>query len=416
MLRPATPHVFLALGLLLLAPLSTGASELTQSVSTQSLSVTQLREDVRFVFTQIEQVHPHAYYQVGREEILKRQETLLDHLNTPKSIAEFYRDIAAFVDGYGDDHTEVTAPGGISPLKPPVHHSHLWKFHVLPDKVGYLDFAFMDDRSRSEWQTFLEQTFTRIKNERLAGLIIDLRTNTGGDSRLGDDLLAYLADKPYRSVTRKDWRFSAVYVAQLNSVDPWGLALGNADEEPPADFKALFAQHPPKALRAALRERAPSQARRILERHAPHWLDAGQTDIGETETLTLKFTALTTPPAEMPLRFRGPVVFLIGPETFSSAVILANTVEDFHLAPLIGEETKPCNQFGEPCFLELPNSRLRLAIATAQYVRANGDASDRHGVRPSILVSPSEPDANPSRDSVVLRAQEFIHNWPGSSK
>jgi C-terminal processing protease CtpA/Prc len=269
---------------------------------------------------------------------------------------------------------------------------------------------------QASWQAFLKQTFTTIKNERLAGLVIDLRTNTGGDSRLGDDLLAYLTEKSYRSITRKDWRFSPPYVAQLNPVDPWGFALGNADEEPPADFKALLAQRPPIVLRTALRDRAPLQVKRILERHAPHWLQTDQTSVDETEILTLEFTTPTTPPAEMPLRFRGSVVFLIGPDTFSSAVILANTVEDFHLAPLIGEETKPCNQFGEPCFLELPNSRLRLAIATAQYVRANGDASSRHGVLPSIVVSPSEPSMDPSRDAVLLRAQEFIHNSQGPSK
>lgn len=37
--------------------------------------------------------------------------------------------------------------------------------------------------------------------------------------------------------------------------------------------------------------------------------------------------------------FDGPVCFLIGSRTFSSAVMLANGVGDFHLAMLIGEET-----------------------------------------------------------------------------
>jgi hypothetical protein len=313
------------------------------------------------------------------------------------------------VEGYGDDHTEVIVPRGMPRNRPPINRLHPWKFSVLPGRIGYLDFVSMGNRPK--WQKFLEQTFTTIKNEQLVGLIVDLRSNSGGDSQLGDDLLAYITDKPYRPVARKAWRFSARYVAQLNPVDPWGFALGKLDDDPPYDFKVLLAQRPPQALRKALRERAPPQAIRILERHAPHWLEADHVGIDESETLTLKITNNPIiPPAEMPLRFRGQVVFLIGPDTFSSAVILASIVEDFQLAPLIGEETKPCNQFGEPCFVELPHSRLRLAIATAQFVRANGDAYDRHGVRPTIPIKPSNPNEDPSHDPVLLRALEFFRN------
>jgi hypothetical protein len=381
----------------------------TVDAYSQPLTADQLREDIGFVFTTIEQVHPHPYHSVAREVILQRKTAQLQTASTPQTLAEFYRDIAAFVNTYDDGHTWIVRPPGVPSLKPPIHHPYPWKFSVLPDGIGYLDFVRMDSHYRPRWREFLQQTFAAIHAQKLTGLIIDLRANSGGDSQLGDDLLAYLTDKPYRPIASKAWRFSAPYVAQMNPVDPWGFALAEVDitQEPPPDIKALLAQRPPRALRIALHERAPSQTRHILERHAPHWLETDGTVGEERETLTISGSRIV-PPAEMPLRFRGPVVFLIGPDTFSSAVILANVVEDFQLASLIGEETKPCNQFGEPCFVDLPHSRLRLGIATAQFVRANGDASSRRGVIPSIPVSPSHRDSDLSRDGVVLRAQDYF--------
>jgi hypothetical protein len=381
----------------------------TVGASPPPLTSDQLREDIGFVFTTIEQVHPHPYYSVAREVILQRKTALLQTASTPQTLAEFYRDIAAFVNTYDDGHTRIVRPPGVPSLKPPVHRLYPWKFTVLPDGIGYLDFVSMGNRPK--WQKFLEQTFASIHDQKLTGLIIDLRANSGGDSQLGDDLLAYLTDKPYRPIASKAWRFSAPYVAQMNPVDPWGFVMNVLDvnQAPPPDAQALLAQRPTKVLRTALHERSPTQTRRILERHAPHWLETGPVITGESETLTLTITGNPiVPPAEMPLRFRGSVVFLIGPDTFSSAVILADIVDTFKVAPLIGEETKPCNQFGEPCFVDLPHSRLRLGIATAQFVRANGDASSRRGVIPAIPVNPSHRDSDLSRDGVVLRAQDYL--------
>ena len=55
------------------------------------------------------------------------------------------------------------------------------------------------------------------------------------------------------------------------------------------------------------------------------------------------------------MRFDGPVAFLIGPGTFSSANILANSIGDFHLAELIGRDTAEIpNNYGMACPVILP--------------------------------------------------------------
>jgi C-terminal processing protease CtpA/Prc len=79
---------------------------------------------------------------------------------------------------------------------------------------------------------------------------------------------------------------------------------------------------------------------------------------------------------------------LIGPNTFSSANMTANAIQDYHLATLVGEPTgEPVNDYGELIFLRLPNTGLSFATSTKQFVRANGDSKDPHPVLPKYTIA-----------------------------
>jgi C-terminal processing protease CtpA/Prc len=105
-------------------------------------------------------------------------------------------------------------------------------------------------------------------------------------------------------------------------------------------------------------------------------------------------------------RFTGPVCVLVGPATFSSAMMLANAVKDFRLATLVGEETGGVpTSFGEVYAFRLPNSGLSAAVSTARFVRANGDATDRRGVLPDVTVAPTPEDARTGRDPALEAAR-----------
>jgi hypothetical protein len=370
------------------------------------LPVDQLRRDAAFLQQTLEAVHPNLYFHLAKPDAVQRRKELEAQLAGGLTTADFYRLAATFVKQFGDDHTLVEAPDGVKSIEPEVVHRYRWKFQVLEGNIGYLDLAYMTDLA--DWQAFLAKTFQTIREQRLSGLVVDLRTDTGGDSRLGDDLLAYLTDKPYRSIAQKKWRFSAQWVSQLSTADPWGLEAGDPAVEPPPDFRALLRQNPPLALRRLLHDRAPPTERAILARYAPHWLDTSAPKQPENEFLTLDFSALFEPTKDGALRFTGPTCFLIGPTTFSSGVFLANTIEDFHLFPLIGAETKPCNQFGEPYRFKLPNSGLEVAVATAQYVRANGDASNPRGALPTIVVNASTSEERGAADETLSVARNWI--------
>lgn len=373
-----------------------GASEPTvAALPDQVLSPEAMRADVETLAATLAAVHPNLHFHLSPAAAAKQRDTLLAGCAAPRTARYFSERLSAYVTGFHDEHTVAYPLPGMLPKEEKPTTRVPWRFERLAADVGYIDFRTM--RDRPAWQRFLETTFRTLNAERVPALIVDLRHNPGGDSTLGEDLLGYLLVQPYRPISRKSWRFSPLFLRQMKTADPWGLEMGDPAQEPPPEYRRLFAQNPTTEFKALMRERVSPRVRQILTRHAPHWLGAAESPAPPTEILSLEFTPAAPPPPPIP-RYTGRVCFLIGPATFSSAVILANTVEDFSLAPLIGEETKPCNQFGEPYRFQLPCSGIWVDVATAQYVRANGDAANPHGVRPTLRVAPTN---SPGRDAVL---------------
>ena len=52
-----------------------------------------------------------------------------------------------------------------------------------------------------KYKVILKGIFTRIKESEARALIIDLRSNAGGYSALGDELIAMCNAKPYKGYT-----------------------------------------------------------------------------------------------------------------------------------------------------------------------------------------------------------------------
>ncbi len=242
-----------------------------------------------------------------------------------------------------------------------------WTLHWLEGGVAWIDFRSMTDGGA--WKDFLRATFDEIRAKEARGVIVDLRRNGGGDSTLGERLLAYLDDKPYRMASRKEWRSSARYRAHLkNHLAAWLRWL-------PLQYLHPFG----RAFWGA---------------------EEGEIVVLELEEVT---------PEVEPRRFDGPWCLLIGPATFSSAMMLANAVGDFGLAPLFGAETGGVpNAFGEIYSCDLPNSRLQLQVSSAYFVRANGDGEDRRGVLPTHPVVSTPEDDAAGRDPTLEAARAWL--------
>ncbi len=217
---------------------------------------------------------------------------------------------------------------------------------VAPD-IACIRWTRMDPREGELWESFLRETAAALQDRNAAGLIVDLRNNSGGTSSMARPMLGMISDRPGRMAGGKVWRKSEDYDRFLEScVVWWARGLGWRSR-----FSADYAS-------MELNEE------RVIEAPAP---------------------------APFPFsgpRFSGKVVVLIGPRTFSSAVMAADAIATYDLATLMGRPTGGVpNSHGEVGFARLARSGLIVSFSSAQFIRASGDPEDNSPVKPDVLVS-----------------------------
>ena len=111
-------------------------------------------------------------------------------------------------------------------------------------------------------------------------------------------------------------------------------------------------------------------------------------------------------------RYHGNIYLLIGPDTYSAAVLLATILQDHKLATLVGEETAETSSFcgyviigGEP----LPKTGLKYSVSGMCYVRPNGIVDGR-GVIPDKIVKPTINDKITGSDPVLDYTLKMIRD------
>ena len=230
--------------------------------------------------------------------------------------------------------------------------------------IAYIDFPTMNTDLTAQWSGFLDEAITAVNARGCAGIIVDIRRNGGGDSQLGDMLLARLTDRAHRSASLLIWRRSA-------------------------ESDAMFAC----GVKPMWRWLIPIALPFFLPKYTE--LEYGQNWTYEIE------------PAAEPMvepSFRGPTALLIGLGTYSSAMLLADAVRTYDLMHTVGQPTGGVpNALGEIGFTQLPNSRFVVYHCGKEFRRASGDASDLGPVVPHLVVEPV-----PGRDAALERAIEEI--------
>jgi len=241
----------------------------------------------------------------------------------------------------------------------------LFTYRTLEPAIGYMNFLSMSgdlDRFKND----IAAMFRRVRNDSVRTLLIDLRHNGGGDDALGDELLRYINQKPYRGWSSGELKRSA----ELRSYDKTYYRI-------PFRWLPLYFFF---------------SKERML-----HFGARGSLAALPQQLVAQKMK-------EEPF-FSGPVCVLTGPYTFSAAVIFADAIKTFHLATLVGEETggHP-NFFGDAYDFRLPRSGLLASVSTAHWVRANSDATDLDPVIPDVVVKTTAEDIRAGRDPVLERA------------
>ena len=98
------------------------------------------------------------------------------------------------------------------------------------------------------------------------------------------------------------------------------------------------------------------------------------------------------PQPDNPLRFQGRTYVLVGRNTYSSAILFANVMQDFHFGKLVGAASHVrARQSGGTQNFKLPNSGLELGVPRLIFQRPSGIASPVL-VQPDIVL-PDDPFA-----------------------
>ncbi|HEY1977859.1 MAG TPA: S41 family peptidase [Candidatus Baltobacteraceae bacterium] len=228
---------------------------------------------------------------------------------------------------------------------------------IARGRVGYVDYRHCLDKEA--FRQFLTQTFSGIKMNPVAGIVIDIRRNGGGDADVNDVLWPFVSNRPFSP----GGRFMLKVSSRLKR--EYGFWLYNMHYFPPAWFL-----------------RDGSIAQFDVTRLAAHR------------------------PENNPLQFAGPVYLLIGKGTFSSAIGCAQEAKTGGLATIVGEETSPVRHTGEVYSGYSPRVGVAFGFTTKYY---NDDPfKDGEGVVPDVTIVPTEADDRAGRDPVLDYAVDRI--------
>ncbi len=178
---------------------------------------------------------------------------------------------------------------------------------------------------------FLDSTFTEIKNLEIKNLIIDIRNNGGGNSRLGDELFQYISQVPFNQ---------------------FGKTLVKISK----------------------------QSQNIYSSYADE-------DLGIKSYTSNKLIKLR----DNPLRFTGNTYLLQSHYTFSSAASFSWAFKYFKMGVIIGEETGGLGTcFGDLILGKLPNSGLSYNVSHKKFYQYGATDEDTHGTIPDYEVPAKE--------------------------
>lgn len=221
----------------------------------------------------------------------------------------------------------------------------LFKFELLDKKQALLTINLFWWQDKERFYQFTQNAFQQIKTKGIEHLIIDIRKNPGGDDDMWKQgLLRYIANKPYRHTSRYTKKIIAKY------------------------------------------------------------MDEGET---EGDVVTADYDKYEMPVNEEPLKFNGKVSVVVGKVTYSSAILFANTVQDFGFANIVGENSAGYSwQTGGIQFFTLPNSGLKAVSPRFYLTRPSGKGSGQ----PVLPDTPMQDNPLNERYLIEGIAKNYLNN------
>jgi C-terminal processing protease CtpA/Prc len=213
------------------------------------------------------------------------------------------------------------------------------------NNVGY--FYLNECNVTEELEQSVREFFKEVDDHQLDNIIIDLRRNGGGDSRVIDVFIRYLPDKMYKNFGVFT-RFSETASTQRGYEQVDGY-----DYQPPSVVQNSHLR--------------PS--------------------------------------------FYGDVYILVGNGTFSSANMFATLFHDSRLAKIIGEPTGNApSGFGDTLEFHLPYTGFYLNISYKEFLRPDSSLDKYNSLNPDILVEMKREDILKQEDGQLKRVKKIINN------
>jgi C-terminal processing protease CtpA/Prc len=248
-------------------------------------------------------------------------------------------------------------------------------FSILPGNVAYLrPGAFYnnapgatDPYDNKPFRVFIDSAFERFLAAGAPALIVDLRDNPGGDSSFSDHMIAWFADRPFRFASAFRIRVSPEAIeSNRRRIETSGDAAGVSGR-----FAALYAAAKPgDSVDFPIPEARPRERR----------------------------------------RFDGKVVVLINRNSYSNAVAVAATVQDYRFGTILGEETSDlATTYGAMETFTLKRTRIPVGFPKAYIIRPSGSL-DARGVVPDVAIEtpivegPDDPVLQSARE-IAIRAK-----------
>lgn len=198
-----------------------------------------------------------------------------------------------------------------------------------------------------EYKLKLKNFFREIYSKNIKNVVVDLRNNMGGDSRVAYEFLNYLNIEEYR-----DYRIDERISEEIIEV-----------------YKNLFGK---EDLQVGYVE------------------DEGRNNIRKTNN-------------DIKEKFKGKLYVLTSNTTFSSARTFAVIIKDNLLGTIVGEPTggKP-SSYGNVLRFKMPNSKIKFSLSTKKFIRPNENI-DEDSVYPDVEVNTTIDD--------IIKGEDTPINW-----
>jgi C-terminal processing protease CtpA/Prc len=375
------------------------------------LSPEDMRSDLDELFHRIETIHPDPYMHRSKENVERDRKVLYEQLSQPMTIVDYYKKVAPLIASLGDDHTQVFPSNDIYEQMDSYERS-------LP-----LDFVFKGDKA------FIVGNYTGNPDIPLGAELLsvnDIPISEIKSRSIQDSFMSFYWKLWFFFGSTSEYQIDLLPAGEstpLRFTVP-GLTIDELRQQIPeqpwedVSYKALPGEKIGILTVNTLGAIAVEPAFRQIQKDGVQDLiiDIRENGGGDPKTIDQVMNYLTDQPYQkchkcafirpwdnITSRYHGKIYLLIGPNTFSGAVILANILQDHRLATLNGEETTETSSFcayitpgGDP----LPGTGLRYMISTKCLIRPNGIVDGR-GVIPDIIVETTIDDMITGKDPVL---------------